>query len=149
MLASRIIVTFGRKSSKTNYTNNNFLRVIVNQAVCRSKTKSSASVRALNRKFDQMIRIKFNDNENRVSISLRCKLINNNDQDAAETAASVASSSSSSPTVIAEREFNLNRSQDEEIGTTFQKLYANYQKFANFKSNKVAAKKQKTSIFKT
>ena len=79
----------------------------------RNKSKSSKDLRQLNRKFDQMIRVKYVEEENRVAIALRCKLDEN-----------------------AEREFNLNRSQDEEIGATFEKLYANYQKHAMPKQHK-------------
>lgn len=111
--------------------------------IWRPKTKSSASIRAFNRKFDHMIRIKFNNDENRVSISLRCKLVNNNNNDTNNNNNNESSMTAVGANV-AEREFNLNRSQDEEIGTTFQKLYANFQKFTTNKTNKLV-KKQKTS----
>lgn len=109
----------------------------------RFRHKSSANLRAFNKKFDKMIRVKFNDEENRVLISLRCKLmppVSAQDGQEAVAAAAVAAA-------VAEREFNLNRSQDEEIGATFEKLYANFQKFASPKMNKLA-KKQKTSRMK-
>jgi hypothetical protein len=61
-----------------------------------------------------MIRVKFDNQLNRISISFLCKL--------SETK---------------EREFNLNRDLDESLGATFEKLYANYNKHAEKKSKKV------------
>ena len=67
-----------------------------------------ATLRHINKKFDQMIRIRINEKEKKVSLSLRCQM-----------AESV------------EREFNLNRSLDEPISATFQKLYSNFSKQLN------------------
>ena len=132
MLAASIL-TLVRKSTNKNYAN--FVAQQVFLQIRRSKFKSSNRLRVLNKKFDQMIRVKFNDEENRVLISLRCKLLNScNDE--GQTEGSLAAA-------LVERDFNLNRSQDEEIGATFEKLYANFQKFAGQKINKLA-KKQKT-----
>ncbi len=84
------------------------------------------SIKLLNKKFDKMIRVKLNETEQKVNISLKC-LIN------ADT----------------EREFNLNRPLDEPISATFQKLYSNFVKQVkskDSKSNKKLKVKIKTSF---
>lgn len=96
----------------------NFKAIIVSS---RSRTRSTTHLRQLNNRFDDMIRINFDEAEKRVLIALRCKIEGKT-----------------------EREFHLNRSEDEVIGTTFEKLYANYLKHAMPKMQK-AVKKQKAN----
>lgn len=93
---------------------------ILPKQILRNKFKSTNTLKIHNKKFDKMIRIKFNQKESRVLISLKCKIDENS-----------------------EREFNLNRSMDEEIGVTFEKLYSNYLKQVTQKLNN-ANKKQKS-----
>ena len=81
---------------------------------------AAATLRHINKKFDQMIRIRINEKEKKVSLSLRCQM--------AETV---------------EREFNLNRSLDEPISATFQKLYSNFSKQLNLKAPKSNKKLKK------
>ena len=64
-----------------------------------------------------MIRVRLNETEQRVSISLKCLI--QTDQT---------------------REFNLNRSLDEPILATFQKLYSNFLKQAKSKDAKSSKK---------
>ncbi len=76
-----------------------------------------------------MIRVRLNETEQKVNISLKC-LVN------ADT----------------EREFNLNRSLDEPISATFQKLYSNFIKQVKSKdarSNKKLKVAYKNSLFLT
>jgi hypothetical protein len=80
-------------------------------------------VHQLNKKFTTMIRVRLNETEKKVSISLRCKV-----------------------TDTLERDFNLNRSMDEPISSTFQKLYANYEKQVRIKDSR-STKKQKVFDF--
>ncbi len=87
------------------------------------------SIKLLNKKFNKMIRVRLNETEQKVNISLKC-LVN------ADT----------------EREFNLNRSLDEPISATFQKLYSNFIKQVKSKdarSNKKLKVANKNSLFFT
>ncbi len=87
------------------------------------------SIKLLNKKFNKMIRVRLNETEQKVNISLKC-LVN------ADT----------------EREFNLNRSLDEPISATFQKLYSNFIKQVKSKdarSNKKLKVAYKNSLFLT
>ena len=70
-----------------------------------------------------MIRIRLNETEKLVNISVTCKI-----------------------TESIEKQFNLNRSLDEPISATFQKLYTNFLKQVNAKDSK-SNKKMKVSIY--
>lgn len=76
-------------------------------------TKPSNALKQLNKKFANMIRVKFDAKENRVSLSFRCKL-----------------------TETTEREFNLNRDVEETLASTFEKFYSNYTKHVDYKTKK-------------
>lgn len=101
----------------SNQTKNSFKLTKI--TFVRHFSSETSIVRQLNKKFNTMIRVRLNEVEKKVSISLRCKI-----------------------TDTMERDFNLNRSMDEPISATFQKLYANYEKQVRIKDNR-SNKKQK------
>lgn len=99
--------------------------LISKQQICFKKTKANSYIHQFNKQFERMIRIRFERNVERVSISLTCKI-----------------------TEDTNREFNLSRAIDEPIGQTFQKLYANFTKQLNSKINKTNKKLKKDPINK-
>lgn len=82
--------------------------------------KKSKYVNSLNKDLEKMLRVKYLDKDNKVSLSLKCKI-----------------------TEKSEREFNLNRDLNEPLLATFQKLYSNYAK--HYVSKMASNKKLKTS----
>ncbi len=96
------------------FINSNFTALInpllILKFATRNSSKYSKHIKLLNKNFDKMIMIRF-DNDSKVSISVKCQI-----------------------TPDVEREFNLNRNVDEPIKATFEKLYANYSKQITNKS---------------
>jgi hypothetical protein len=72
-----------------------------------------------NRMFDNIVRVRIDQKENRAAISVRCKINENSI-----------------------KELNLNRELNEEISATFQKLYANYAKHVSLSAHKTAQHKK-------
>jgi hypothetical protein len=82
--------------------------------------KTSSLTCKFNKKFERMIRVRFDHGANKIAISLKCKV-----------------------TEESEREFNLNRDLDEPISATFQKLHANFSKQLSIRKQRVAKKMKK------
>ena len=86
----------------------------------KNKNKKYSGIHLHNSHFKNMILIKYDEKAEKLGLTLKCKVGENH-----------------------EREFNLNRNLDEEIGATFAKLYTNYTKQVAAKGNK--SKKLKTN----
>ena len=101
---------FIKKSKKLILTKNQFSKFFTKTSLLASKPNIPH-----NKMFDNIIRVRFDEKEQRALISLKCKMPNESVKD-----------------------FNLSRALDEEIASTFQKLYANYtkSKIDTLKSNK-------------
>lgn len=100
----------------------NFLFNTNKRSIVLKFSRDLSSSRLINRRLNKMIRIRLNETEKLVNISVTCKI-----------------------TESIEKQFNLNRSLDEPISATFQKLYTNFLKQVNAKDSK-SNKKMKVSI---
>lgn len=86
-----------------------------------SKLSKNSNYFAYNKRFDTMISVRINEKTEKINLTLKCIITNNN-----------------------EREFSLNRSLDEELGNTLQRLHSSYLKQLNTAIHK-ANKKFKTN----
>lgn len=77
----------------------------------------------VNKKFDKMIRVRLNEKDKRLAISLKCKINEN-----------------------VEKEINLNRSYDEALASTFERLYSTFSKHCSGGKNKKLKKESESTI---
>lgn len=84
-----------------------------NRPIFLKLSRELSSSKLINRRLNKMIRIRLNETEKIVNISVTCKI-----------------------TESIEKQFNLNRSMDEPISATFQKLFTNFMKQVNSKESK-------------
>lgn len=85
--------------------------------------KSRFASNLVNKKFDKMIRVRLNEKEKRLAISLKCKIYEN-----------------------VEKEINLNRSYDESLASTFERLYSTFSKHCSGGKSKKLKKDSESLI---